>query len=99
MASSSGIKQLLAEINEKVNKLVEEMEAKEVRESTFDIDSPDDYQKLEPLAQLEREIISSQLQDLQQLLLGPKGTIDSFCTNVSDSGTHRVFPRLLRPVC
>lgn len=81
--STEGLKALLAQINEGVNKVIAEMETKGINEPTFDPRSPDEYHKLDPITWIGREVIASQLQDLGWLLLGPQSVVNSTATNVS----------------
>lgn len=82
MSTVEGLKKLLEEINNGMGKLIAEMEEKGIKESTFDANSPDEYEKLEPLTWIGREIIAAQLQDLASLIIGPKNFINAFSTNV-----------------
>jgi hypothetical protein len=85
MSTVEGLKKLLEEINNGMGKLIAEMEEKGIKESTFDANSPDEYEKLEPLTWIGREIIAAQLQDLASLIIGPKNFINAFSTNVGGS--------------
>lgn len=88
--STEGLKKLLGEINEGMGKLIAEMEEKEINESTFEVNSPDEYEKLEPLTWIGREILAAQLQDLSTLILGPKNYINAFSTNVSNCVSYHL---------
>jgi hypothetical protein len=81
--STTVIKELLAKITEGVEALTAEMEQKGVSESTFDIDSPDEYDALGPTSWIQREGINEHLQDLIWILQGPKSSITNFCATVS----------------
>lgn len=96
MSTVEGLKKLLEEINNGMGKLIAEMEEKGIKESTFDADSPDEYEKLEPLTWIGREIIAAQLQDLASLIIGPKNFINAFSTNVGGSFLALSLSLLLR---
>ena len=81
--NTASIKELQAQINDGLNKLVAEMEEKDIKASTFEVDSPDECNKLDPVSWIGREVIATQLQDLSMLLQGPKGYLNNFGTTVS----------------
>lgn len=83
------IKELLAKVNDLTNEFTTYLEANDKKEATFAADGPDDYDDLEPIVYVKRQVLTDLLQDLIWLVQGPTESISNLAHTVRFSPIHK----------
>lgn len=93
MAAANGLKELFAQVTDHFTQFTAKLEEENLQPSSYHVDSPDEYDKLDPMTHMQGDFIVELLQDLAWLIQGPKASTVAFVNQVTSFGSfiHRPY--------
>ncbi|KAI9148322.1 O-methyltransferase lcsG [Paramyrothecium foliicola] len=87
MAAANGLKELFAQVTDHFTQFTSKLDELSLEPSHYDVDSPEEYHKLDPMTYMQREFIAELLQDLSWLVQGPRASTESFVNQTLSEAT------------